>query len=70
MEKLKIIDCGTCVITKSQGIDAIITAINIRFEKVQYEISYFYNGDYKSVWLNENEFEFETKEAKNKIGFK
>ena len=46
----------------------MITCISIKFDKVQYEISYFYLGEQKIVWLDENEFE--TNENKYKIGFK
>ncbi len=62
--------CGTEVITKSETINAIITAISIRFDRVTYEISYFRSGLYYSVFLNENEFELKTNLEKSKIGFK
>lgn len=66
---MNIIKCGTPAITKIGQIESIVTSSNIRFNSVTYELSYFHNGDYKTVWLNENEFEIEHK-SKIKIGFK
>lgn len=61
--------CGTTVITKIGKIEAIITAESRRFDKVVYELSYFYNGEYKSCWCNENEF-YEKGNEETGIGFK
>jgi hypothetical protein len=47
----------------------IKTGISIRFNRVTYEISYFVNGDYKAIWMDECEFEIDKKETV-KIGFK
>ena len=49
--------CGATVKTKYGNIDGMITAQSIRFDKIQYEISYFNSGDQKTIWMNENEFE-------------
>ena len=64
---MKIIACGTRVTTKLNSIEGIITAISIRFDTVNYEVSYFAGQDYKQIWLNEAEFNFTTK--KETIGF-
>ena len=61
--------CGTMVKTKLGGITGMITAYTIRFEKVQYEISYFYDGKEEAVWMHEAQFIVE-KTEKQSIGFK
>ena len=60
--------CGAMVKSKYGSIEGMITAQSIRFDKVQYEISYFNSGDQKTVWMNENEFE--TNVEKRAVGFK
>jgi len=62
--------CGTEVVTKSSKLSAIITAINIRFNKIIYEISYFYNGEYRSAWINEEEFVLASTISKKTISYK
>ena len=59
--------CGAMVKTKLSNIEGMITCQSIRFDKVQYEISYFNNGEQKTVWMNENEFETNTE--RKMIGF-
>lgn len=60
--------CGAMVKSKYGSIEGMITAQSIRFDKVQYEISYFNSGDQKTVWMNEEEFE--TNVEKRAVGFK
>ncbi len=59
---------GTMVKTKLGSITGMITASVIRFDKSQYEISYFHDGEEKIVWMNEAQFT--TEANKLKIGFK
>ena len=59
---------GTIVKMKLADLDGMITCSAIRFDKVQYEVTYFNKGAYETVWMNENEFETNT--HKNRIGFK
>lgn len=59
--------CGIQVTTIIGGITGIITCESHRFDKITYELSYFYNGDYKTVWMHESEF---TEIGNNQIGFK
>jgi hypothetical protein len=66
---MEVIKCGTVVKPKMNNIEGIVTAISIRFGRATYEISYFYNGDYKAVWLSEDEIETVPAE-KQHIGFK
>lgn len=67
---LKVIPCGTIVKTKYGNIEGMITCISIKFDKVLYEVSYFLNGDQKTVWMNEPEFEPSIVQDKSTIGFK
>jgi hypothetical protein len=67
MVKLEIYKCGNEVTLKDE-IYGIITSINIRFNHVQYEISYMIKGEYKISWFEE--CEFKTNYNKIKIGFK
>lgn len=62
--------CGTEITTKSGKISAIITCCSIRFDKTIYEISYFAGGDYKNVWLNEEEFILTSVANKQRISYK
>ena len=64
-----VIKCGARVTPKLSNIEGIITCISIRFEKISYEVTYFYNGDFKVVWCHEDEFEVGKGGDKQKIGF-
>lgn len=56
----------------SGKIEGTLTAISIIGEKIKYEFSYFYNGDYRSVWISSYEFKvkFDQSDNMKKIGFK
>lgn len=56
MKAIKIIKCGTMVTTVIGKIQGQITGVNIRFDRIQYEISYYNNGEIQTQWMNENEF--------------
>jgi hypothetical protein len=68
--KIKIYRVNTPVTTISGEIEAYITGCVIRYNGITYEVSYFFDGVYRSVWLHEDEF---TVSSKNKrftvIGF-
>lgn len=66
---IEVIPCGVYVTTNLGEITAIITAVLIRFGRVQYELSYTYNGEYKTMWMDECEFR-PNWEEKKRIGFK
>lgn len=68
MRNMEILPCGTPVKTKLGLIEGLITAACIRFEAVTYEISYFVDGQEKTIWMNEAEFTANVKH--NTIGFK
>jgi hypothetical protein len=61
--------CGTLITTKIGKVQAMITAATIRFNSVNYEVSYFLDHEYKSAWLNESEFSTDG-EKTMEIGFK
>lgn len=65
---IKIIPCGTLIKTVYGNIEGMITCCDIRFNKIQYEISYFLNGEEQTIWMHEEQFE--TNKEKIKIGFK
>ena len=50
-------------------IEGMITSVNICFDKVRYEISYFVSGKQESIWMNESEFEL-SEVSKIKVGYK
>lgn len=66
---MEILKCGLEVELKNTKIIAIITACCIRFDKVNYEVSYFNGLEYKSIWVNEKEFNAENK-LTDKLGYK
>lgn len=70
VKTMKIFKCGTRVKTHIGNQEAIITAANIRFNRVAYELSYFNNGEYKTCWCNDSEFDPCVNYEKNSIGYK
>lgn len=66
---MDLLSCGQKVITKLSKIEGIITSISIKFNYVSYEVSYFHEGEYKQIWLNEAEFDTENQQ-RQAIGFK
>jgi len=64
---MEIYECGTEVDIRLSNIKGMITCASIRFDSVQYEIKYFYEGEEHTTWLNEKEFK--TDATKQKIGF-
>jgi hypothetical protein len=67
---MEVIKCGSMVAIKgNHDTDGIITCLSIRYNNVSYEVSYFNNGEYKQVWLVEDEFTL-TNGDRIKIGFK
>jgi hypothetical protein len=68
MTDRKVCPCGTKVVPANLGVDGIITCVSNRFGRIIYEVSYFYQGEYKSAYLNEKEFAV-TNPGTKKIGF-
>lgn len=68
MNNIEIYECGTDVTVKEVNIKGVITGACIRYGRVTYEVSYFFNGDQKSPWLVEDQFTTEGK--KGSVGFK
>lgn len=70
MNKLQIYPCGTQVMISMGGIVAMITASIFRFGKVAYELTYFVEGEEKTSWKHEEEFQTMGNVKKETIGFK
>lgn len=68
-KSISIFPCGTKVRPMLLGIEGMITSVNICFDKVRYEISYFISGKQESIWMNESEFEL-SEVSKIKVGYK
>jgi len=67
---MEVFKCGTNVTPKLNPVPGIITALCIRFNQANYEVSYFCNGEYRIIWLNEDEFEVNDQNpTKIKMGF-
>jgi len=64
---MELYECGTNVKSVQGNMQGIITGINIRFGAIQYEFSYWLNGDHKSIWVSD--VEIESEKEKQKIGF-
>ena len=66
---MEIYSCGTTVKTKINDIKAMIGAIKITFDLIEYQLTYFdANLTMQTIWMHEKEFdiiEFE----KQTIGF-
>jgi len=60
----KVIPCGARVIFGGK-MEGNVTAICIRFEFVEYEVSYLWDSELKKVWLHETQFELVDKNKKN-----
>jgi len=59
---------GTKVTTVIGSINGLITAATIRGTFVVYEVAYFNEGEIRTMWITEAEFN--TEATKTKIGFK
>lgn len=70
MAKISIVElkCGMMVMPKLLKIEAMITAISIRFDRTTYELTYPFQGEYKTIWCFQEEFEIRRSD-KNEIGF-
>ena len=65
---MTVFPCGTIVYVKNISVECVITAIEIRYELIRYECSYYVDSIRQSVWVHPSEL-MEGK-AKMKIGFK
>lgn len=69
-QKIEIYPCGTMVHFTILDVEAMITSINIRFGRVQYELSYPCEGQYRTTWVAVQEFTCMSPVKKQSIGFK
>ena len=67
---MKLFTCGTEVILKRPGVQGNITAIEIRFDLVRYEVTYYIEGVQQRVMCTEGEFYIDAEEKRMTVGFK
>lgn len=67
--ELTVIGCGTEVESKVGSVKGMVTGKSIRFNDVQYEITYYDGSEFKNTWMREPEF-IVTNGCKQKIGYK
>ena len=68
-KEIKLYPCGTDVKLKLGDIEGMVTCNSIKFDKVQYEITFINNGTPHTTWVHEKEFSVKKKDTKKKIGF-
>jgi hypothetical protein len=68
MKSLTVFNCGIKVHISILDKEGMITAINIRDDRVQYGVTYNVNGDVKESWFSESELEISGRKNM-KIGF-
>ena len=69
---INILKQGQTVFVGNQSnrtMEAEITAIMIREERVTYEVTWWYEGNCRTAWLPETEMEFKNKKEYETIGF-
>lgn len=67
--EIKVYECGTRAIIKGCNIEGTLTGIEIKYDSIRYEFSYWSGGCYNTTWLNQFELLFEKKDMLQ-IGFK
>lgn len=66
---MDIYKCGTEVVSITGTLSGSISAVEIRYDTVVYEITYFISGEPKTAWLREQQLNFYGKE-KTQIGYR
>jgi len=61
---------GITVEMRVGSIVGMITGVSIKFASILYEITYYTDGIYHTIWANEVEFEPRNKDKTQSIGFK
>ena len=64
---MKVLKSGTKVKTIVGELSALITGVCIEFDSITYRISYFYQGEHKTVWVYR--YEIEVEQPKQTAGF-
>lgn len=68
METIEVRPCGQKIET-IYDVKGFITAVDIRFASIQYELTYFIDQEKKTIWVEEGEIADKISETQ-KIGFK
>jgi len=66
---MEVVKCGAKAHINLSQAEAVVTGISIRFGRASYELSYYHNGECKTVWCDESEFTVGDGN-KMRIGFK
>jgi len=68
---MDVYQCGTLVTITLGQIPGVITAAEIRYETVNYEVSYFINGEYRCGFMHPSNFSVnDNQKPAEKVGFK
>lgn len=70
MSDIKVYKDGTKAHTAIGNIEVLTTAILMIRDRVQYEISYFKDGEHYSKWVEDYELVFDSQQDTNTIGYK
>jgi hypothetical protein len=70
MTDITVYKCGNEVKIKKIDLNGFITGINIRDNRIMYEVSYFMNNTYCAHWFCEYELLFSVSNETMTIGFK
>lgn len=65
---MKVLPCGAEVIIERTGNFGNITAIEIRFELIRYEVTYYIDGYQQRIWVHPDELHKEESKKKT-IGY-
>jgi len=65
---MTVFPCGTQVLVRNVAFECVVTAIEIRYELVRYECTYYVDSIQQRIWVHSSEL-MESK-AKMQIGFK
>jgi len=62
--------CGTNIRLNNYSLIGHISKIEIQFNNILYQISYYLEGKRIEIWVHEDEFEVTDNSIKQEIGFK
>jgi len=65
---MNVFPCGTMVVVKNVAYECTITAIEVRYELVRYECTYYVDSVQQRVWVHASELMDE--KPKVRLGFK
>ena len=66
--RMNIYPCGSSVVITRSGYQGDVTAVEIRYELVRYEVTYYVEGVQQRIWVHEKELNNPINKVK--LGFK